>query len=153
MRKTRTVFAASIAALALLAASCGDDGGDETTSTTAAPAATGKTGTSGTGAATGSTGAASSCKLDKAPKIIGLAEKPPEGPNAIPDFANGWDLALTAKACTNPPDVVLVTGWGFQLEEEAAVSRGVDLVMAKPFSWEDVENALRVLSARRLRAA
>ncbi len=66
---------------------------------------------------------------------------------------NGWDLALTAKACTNPPDVVLVTGWGFQLEEEAAVSRGVDLVMAKPFSWEDVENALRVLSARRLRAA
>ena len=66
---------------------------------------------------------------------------------------NGWDLALTAKACANPPDVVLVTGWGFQLEEEAAVSRGVDLVMAKPFSWEDVENALRVLSARRLRAA
>ncbi|MBI5169426.1 MAG: GAF domain-containing protein [Candidatus Eisenbacteria bacterium] len=70
----------------------------------------------------------------------------------MPDV-NGWDLALTAKACANPPDVVLVTGWGFQLEEEAAASRGVDLVMAKPFSWEDVENALRVLSARKLRAA
>ncbi|MFN8587863.1 MAG: ATP-binding protein [Candidatus Eisenbacteria bacterium] len=70
----------------------------------------------------------------------------------MPDV-NGWDLALTAKACAHPPDVVLVTGWGFQLEEEAAASRGVDLVLAKPFSWEDVDHALRVLSARRLKAA
>ncbi len=70
----------------------------------------------------------------------------------MPDV-NGWDLALTAKACAHPPDVVLVTGWGFQLEEEAAASRGVDLVMAKPFSWEDVEGALRVLSARRAKVA
>lgn len=98
MRKTRTVLAASVAALALLAAACGDDGGKSASPTTTAKAAS--TGTSGTGASgtgasgTGATGAASSCKLDKAPKIIGLAEKPPEGPNAIPDFANGWDLAL-----------------------------------------------------------
>ena len=27
-------------------------------------------------------------------KIIGLAEKPPEGPNAVADYSNGWDLAI-----------------------------------------------------------
>jgi DNA-binding response OmpR family regulator len=41
--------------------------------------------------------------------------------------------------------VVLVSGWGFQLEEDAAVSRGVDRVMGKPFSFGDVEAALRAL--------
>jgi CheY-like chemotaxis protein len=66
---------------------------------------------------------------------------------------NGWEVALAAKAREPQPAVVLVTGWGFQLEEEAAASRGVDLVMAKPFSWEDVENALRTVSDRRQRRA
>lgn len=95
MRKTRTVLAASVAALALLAAACGDDGGSESaSSTTAKPAATGTSGTGSSGTGSTGTGATTSCKLDRAPKIIGLAEKPPEGPNAIPDFANGWDLAL-----------------------------------------------------------
>ena len=56
---------------------------------------------------------------------------------------NGWDLALTAKSRRPDTMVVLVTGWGFQLEEDAAASRGVDLVMAKPFSWEDVHAAVR----------
>jgi len=41
--------------------------------------------------------------------------------------------------------VVLVSGWGFQLEEDAAASRGVDRVMAKPFSFQDVDQALRAL--------
>ncbi len=56
---------------------------------------------------------------------------------------NGWDLALTAKSRRAETAVVLVTGWGFQLEEDAAASRGVDQVMAKPFSWEDVQAAVR----------
>jgi len=28
-------------------------------------------------------------------KLVGLAEKPPESANAIPDYANGWELAVT----------------------------------------------------------
>jgi len=56
---------------------------------------------------------------------------------------NGWDLAASAKRMYPRGAVILVTGWGFQLEEDAAASRGVDLVLAKPFSWEDVEGALR----------
>jgi CheY-like chemotaxis protein/anti-sigma regulatory factor (Ser/Thr protein kinase) len=58
---------------------------------------------------------------------------------------NGWDLASLVKARRPECAVVLVSGWGFQLEEEAAHSRGVDLVMAKPFSYSEVDGALRTL--------
>jgi len=67
---------------------------------------------------------------------------------------NGWDVALHAR--TQRPDValVLVTGWGFQLEEDAAMARGVDVILAKPFTLEDVERALsRVSDARARRKA
>jgi CheY-like chemotaxis protein len=68
---------------------------------------------------------------------------------------NGWDLASVVKSRRPDCAVILVSGWGFQLEEEAALSRGVDLVMAKPFSFGDVEGALRALfqSNGRRRAA
>jgi len=56
---------------------------------------------------------------------------------------NGWDLATAAKARRASTAVVLVTGWGFQLGEETAASSGVDLIMPKPFSWDDVRNALQ----------
>jgi CheY-like chemotaxis protein/anti-sigma regulatory factor (Ser/Thr protein kinase) len=62
----------------------------------------------------------------------------------MPDV-NGWDLASLVKARRPGCAVVLVSGWGFQLEEDAAASRGVDRVMAKPFSFSDVEGALRAL--------
>ena len=62
---------------------------------------------------------------------------------------NGWDMALAVKSSQPDTAVVLVTGWGFQLEEEAAVSRGVDLVIAKPFSWDDVLGALRLVADQR----
>jgi CheY-like chemotaxis protein len=72
----------------------------------------------------------------------------------MPDV-NGWDLASLVKARHPESAVVLVSGWGFQLEQEAAHSRGVDRVMAKPFSFTDVESTLRGLydSSGRRRAA
>jgi signal transduction histidine kinase len=66
---------------------------------------------------------------------------------------NGWDLAQQAKARPAAPTVVLVTGWGFQLEEDAAAARGVDVVMAKPFSWDDVEAVVRQVGGLVARAA
>jgi signal transduction histidine kinase/ActR/RegA family two-component response regulator len=66
---------------------------------------------------------------------------------------NGWDLAQQAKALEHAPAVVLVTGWGFQLEEDAANARGVDFVMAKPFSWDDVEAVVRRVGEGVARAA
>ena len=58
---------------------------------------------------------------------------------------NGWDLASVVKSRRAECAVVLVSGWGFQLEEDAAATRGVDRVMAKPFSFGDVEAATRAL--------
>ncbi len=66
---------------------------------------------------------------------------------------NGWDLALAAKTRHPNTAVVLVSGWGFQLEEETVTQRGVDLVLAKPFSWDDIERALRSVSQLLSRAA
>ena len=85
MRKARWITAALVS-LSLVAAACGDS--DEGAATPTTKAATGTT------AAGAATTAGSTCKLDKAYKIIGLAEKPPEGPNAVPDYANGFDLAV-----------------------------------------------------------
>jgi DNA-binding response OmpR family regulator len=58
---------------------------------------------------------------------------------------NGWDVAATVKARRPGCAVVLVSGWGFQLEEDHAASRGVDRVLGKPFSFGDVEGVLRAL--------
>jgi len=56
---------------------------------------------------------------------------------------NGWDLAAGVKARRPATPVVLVTGWGFQLEGGAAQAHGVDFVVPKPFSLEEVERVLR----------
>jgi signal transduction histidine kinase/CheY-like chemotaxis protein len=55
---------------------------------------------------------------------------------------NGWDVALHIRSQQPRTALVLVTGWGFQLEEEAAMARGVDVILTKPFTLEDVERAL-----------
>jgi branched-chain amino acid transport system substrate-binding protein len=84
----RVRFAAALVlSLSLVASACGDDGeSSEPASTTAAGAAAG-----GGGAATT---AASNCKLDKAPKLVGLFEKKGESVNAIDDFADGSQMAV-----------------------------------------------------------
>jgi signal transduction histidine kinase/CheY-like chemotaxis protein len=62
---------------------------------------------------------------------------------------NGWDLALTVKSSRPEVGVVLVTGWGTQLEGGAAQAHGVDLVMSKPVSIDDLDRALRHIGERR----
>ena len=64
---------------------------------------------------------------------------------------NGWDLAHGVKALRPEIPVVLVTGWGYQLEGGAALAHGVERVIPKPFSIEDVEAALRDIGERILR--
>jgi CheY-like chemotaxis protein len=60
---------------------------------------------------------------------------------------NGWDVARRVKAQAPQTPIVLVTGWGSQLEEGSAQARGVDLIIAKPFSMEDVDHALHQVAA------
>ncbi|HUP73694.1 MAG TPA: ABC transporter substrate-binding protein [Acidimicrobiales bacterium] len=99
MRKARWIIA-SLVVFALVAAACGDDDAETSTTTTAA---------GGAAATTPGGGAATTCTVDRSMKLVGLAEKPPESANAIPDYANGWELAVTeinaaGGACGKPID-------------------------------------------------
>ncbi len=62
---------------------------------------------------------------------------------------NGWDLARAIRQDRPGTTFVLVTGWGSQLEEGMAHHRGVDFVVPKPFSLEEVETVLRQIGRRR----
>jgi len=59
----------------------------------------------------------------------------------MPDV-NGWEVVQHVRAQRPDAALVMVTGWGFQLEEDAAQARGVDLILTKPFTIADVEHAL-----------
>jgi signal transduction histidine kinase/ActR/RegA family two-component response regulator len=63
----------------------------------------------------------------------------------------GWDIAREAKQLDPDGFVVLVTGWGVQIDAETARGQGVDFLLGKPFTVEDVEGALRRI--RQLRDA
>jgi len=89
--------------------------------------------------------------------VEGLAElrelsAPGTDPKAMPEIVftdlgmpgvSGWDIARETKALFPDAFVVLVTGWGVQIETESARGRGVDYLLGKPFTVEDVEGALR----------
>jgi len=66
---------------------------------------------------------------------------------------NGWDVVQAVKSRSPDTPVVIVTGWGAQIEDGALRARGADYVIPKPFSFEDVRDVLRQLSVRLARAA
>lgn len=49
---------------------------------------------------------------------------------------SGWEIAKRTKAKDPKTPVVMITGWGGQYEDENLSSRGVDLMLAKPLSWD-----------------
>jgi signal transduction histidine kinase/CheY-like chemotaxis protein len=55
---------------------------------------------------------------------------------------NGWDVAAAVRALGSRSVMVLVTGWGSQIDPDSARSRGVDIILPKPFLLEDVERVL-----------
>jgi signal transduction histidine kinase/ActR/RegA family two-component response regulator len=65
----------------------------------------------------------------------------------------GWDLvrALRENDATIP--IVLVTGWGDTVEESFARKAGVDLVISKPFTIDDIARALALAQHRDRSAA
>jgi branched-chain amino acid transport system substrate-binding protein len=75
-----------VALVSLLAAACGDDDDTDAAGSTTTQAEAGGDTTTTTPSA--------DCALDEPVRVIGLAEKPPEGPNAIPDYDEGFQLAL-----------------------------------------------------------
>ena len=55
---------------------------------------------------------------------------------------SGWEIAKRAKARDRKTPVVMITGWGAQYEDEDLASRGVDLMLAKPLSWDKLLNSI-----------
>ncbi|MEM5787877.1 MAG: ATP-binding protein [Syntrophobacteraceae bacterium] len=55
---------------------------------------------------------------------------------------SGWEIAKRVKAKNENTPVVMITGWGAQYEEENLASRGVDLMLAKPLSWEKLLSSI-----------
>ena len=62
---------------------------------------------------------------------------------------NGWDVATAARAKSPGVPVVLVTGWGVQMDAAIVRARGISDVVAKPFTVEDIEHVLRGIAGRR----
>jgi signal transduction histidine kinase/CheY-like chemotaxis protein len=59
----------------------------------------------------------------------------------MPDV-NGWEVAAGVKRVAPEVPVALVTGWGVQIEPEAARRQGVDLILPKPFTVDEVGRVL-----------
>ena len=51
---------------------------------------------------------------------------------------NGWQVARCVKEKTPKTPVVLITGWGLEVDESKARESGVDSVIGKPFQIQDI---------------
>ncbi|MEP7027443.1 MAG: GAF domain-containing protein [Candidatus Eisenbacteria bacterium] len=59
----------------------------------------------------------------------------------MPDLS-GWDVARAVAGLPDPPPVILVTGWGIQLDDRMLAESSVAAVVAKPFTIEEILDAV-----------
>ena len=59
----------------------------------------------------------------------------------LPEMS-GWEVALAVKEQSPSTPVVLVTGYGNQLEVSETREKGVDLILPKPFEFADVRKTV-----------
>jgi signal transduction histidine kinase/ActR/RegA family two-component response regulator len=55
---------------------------------------------------------------------------------------SGWDIAAEAKKRKPGIPVILLTGWGNEFDDASSRERGVDFVLAKPFTIDSLSQAL-----------
>ena len=51
---------------------------------------------------------------------------------------NGWEVAKWVKTNTSGIPVILITGWGANLDEAKVKESGVDLIIGKPFEVNEI---------------
>jgi signal transduction histidine kinase/ActR/RegA family two-component response regulator len=66
---------------------------------------------------------------------------------------NGWDVAARVKQTHPGTAVVMVTGWGVQIEADNARTRGVDYILPKPYTLEEIMQLLVTIAEQRRDAA
>jgi CheY-like chemotaxis protein/GAF domain-containing protein len=62
---------------------------------------------------------------------------------------SGWQVAESIKRDAPSMPVVMVTGWGAQLDPDKVRQSGIDRVLTKPFQWLSVLQALNELAGGR----
>jgi len=58
---------------------------------------------------------------------------------------SGWDVARAARALRPDLPVVLVTGWGHQIDPAEVQARRITAVVAKPYKLEDILRAVATI--------
>ncbi len=66
----------------------------------------------------------------------------------LPDMS-GWDVAKSIKAKNPVALVVLLSGWGIQLDDVRIQESGIDLVLSKPCQMEELLTAVQEVLRRR----
>jgi len=51
---------------------------------------------------------------------------------------SGWEVGKTMKALDPTVPVIMITGWGMELDRAKMVENGVDLIISKPFNFDQV---------------
>jgi CheY-like chemotaxis protein len=59
----------------------------------------------------------------------------------MPDLT-GWDVAVQSRDLQPNLPVILVTGWGHQVDPQRVQASGIFRVIAKPFRLQDIQEAV-----------
>jgi CheY-like chemotaxis protein len=51
---------------------------------------------------------------------------------------SGWDVGKTIKEMNPKTPIAMITGWGVELDREKLDKSGIDLVISKPFNFNQV---------------
>lgn len=62
---------------------------------------------------------------------------------------SGWEVARRVKEKNSKTPVMLVSGWGAQIDPSRVVESGIDLVLNKPFHLEDVRRSISEILSKR----
>jgi CheY-like chemotaxis protein len=51
---------------------------------------------------------------------------------------SGWEVGMAVKEMNPKVPVIMITGWGMELNREKLSESGIDLIVSKPFLFEQV---------------
>lgn len=51
---------------------------------------------------------------------------------------SGWEVGKAIKGINPKVPIVMITGWGVELDREKLSESGIDLIVSKPFNFDQV---------------
>jgi FixJ family two-component response regulator len=51
---------------------------------------------------------------------------------------SGWDVGKIIKEISPKTPIAMITGWGVELDREKMSKSGIDLIVSKPFNFDQV---------------